>query len=40
MLNLRGASPVGRGDGVGRSYVARRTADAGRVMSRNPEGDP
>ena len=23
MLNLRGASPVGRGEGVGDSYVAR-----------------
>ena len=23
MLNLRGVSPVGRGDVVGRSYVAR-----------------
>ena len=31
MPNLRGASLVGRGDGVGCSYVARRSADAGRV---------
>ena len=23
MPNMRGANPIGRGDGVGRSYVAR-----------------
>ena len=30
MPNMRGANPVGRGDGVCRSYVAKRTAEAGR----------
>ena len=31
MPNLRGASPVGRDEGVGDSYMAERSADAGQI---------